>query len=66
MAWVLVWGVGKAEERAAGRIRRAAGRVLQRAEPPLAGCPGRPGSQKGKEDMARRAAATCPRAEFLI
>lgn len=52
LAWVLVWGVGKAEERIAGRIRRKAGRVLQRAEPRLASCPGWPGSQKGKEDMA--------------
>lgn len=46
-------GVGSGEARGsrAGRSGKAVGRVLRRAEPPLAGRLGLPGSQEGKQDM---------------
>lgn len=45
-------GSGQARGRRARRIGKAVGRVLRRAEPPLAARLGLPGSQEGKQDMA--------------
>lgn len=52
LTWVLVWEVGKTEGKGVWRSRKPIGRVLRRAEPPLASRPGLPASQD-KQDMAR-------------
>lgn len=53
LAWVLVWEVGRTERRITWRSKKTVDKVLQRAEPPLASQRGLPGSQKGKQEMAR-------------